>query len=62
MRVHTVWPSLERSTEGWFGGRTSFVVPITGHDILKDRAMLRLLLLRVDSFSGSGWFGKEKER
>jgi hypothetical protein len=32
--LFTVWPSLERSMEGWFGGRTSFVVPITGHDIL----------------------------
>lgn len=33
--LRTVWPSLLRSIEGWFGGRTSFVVPMTGHDILE---------------------------
>jgi hypothetical protein len=37
-RALTVWPSLVRSTEGWFGGRTSLVVPITGHDILEKRS------------------------
>jgi hypothetical protein len=30
----TVWPSLERSTEGWLGGSTSVVVPITGQAIM----------------------------
>ncbi len=33
-RVRTTWPSFARSTEGWFGGRTSLVVPITGQDML----------------------------
>jgi hypothetical protein len=32
--VRTTWPSFARSMEGWFGGRTSLVVPITGHDML----------------------------
>lgn len=29
-RLHTVWPSILRSTSGWLGGRTWFVVPMTG--------------------------------
>jgi hypothetical protein len=37
--VYTVWPSLERSTSGWFGGSTSFVVPMTGQDMMADRLL-----------------------
>ncbi|KAH8635007.1 hypothetical protein IG631_10407 [Alternaria alternata] len=33
-RLRTTWPSFARSIEGWFGGRTSLVVPITGQDML----------------------------
>jgi len=32
--LRTVCPSFVRSTEGWLGGSTSFVVPMTGQDIL----------------------------
>jgi hypothetical protein len=32
--IHTFWPSFEKSTSGWFGGRTSVVVPMTGQDMM----------------------------
>jgi hypothetical protein len=32
--AHTVWPSFDMSTSGWFGGSTSLVVPITGQDMM----------------------------
>jgi hypothetical protein len=31
---HTFWPSFVKSTSGWFGGRTSVVVPMTGQDMV----------------------------
>jgi hypothetical protein len=30
----TFWPSFVKSTSGWFGGRTSVVVPMTGQDMV----------------------------
>ena len=44
-----VWPSLERSIEGWLGGRTSLVVPITGQAIfavVRDTQEVLLLVLK----------------